>query len=58
MAETNSVVLVSNDNFQFVVRKSAATVSPAIKSMLDKRSMGFLFLLFLSALLTKSLGYR
>ncbi|KAL0634395.1 elongin C [Maublancomyces gigas] len=38
MAETNSVVLVSNDNFQFVVRKSAATVSPAIKSMLDRRS--------------------
>lgn len=36
--DTNSVVLVSKDNFQFVMRKSAVLVSPAIKSMLDKRS--------------------
>lgn len=42
--DTNSVVLVSNDGFQFVVRKSAAIVSPAIKSMLDKRSMDPLIL--------------
>lgn len=41
MTDTNSVVLVSNDNFQFVVRKSAAMVSPAIKSMLDKRSSSY-----------------
>jgi transcription elongation factor B subunit 1 len=37
--DTNSVVLISNDGFRFVVRKSAAMSSPAIKSMLDKRSM-------------------
>ncbi|KAH0605465.1 uncharacterized protein H6S33_004687 [Morchella sextelata] len=36
--DTNSVVLISNDGFRFVVRKSAAMSSPAIKSMLDKRS--------------------
>jgi transcription elongation factor B subunit 1 len=36
--DANSVLLVSNDNFSFIVRKSACEVSPAIKSMLDKRS--------------------
>jgi len=33
------VILESNDGFQFVLRKSAAKVSKAIKSMLDKKSM-------------------
>ncbi|KAF8435560.1 BTB/POZ protein [Terfezia claveryi] len=32
------VILESNDGFQFVLRKSAAKVSKAIKSMLDKKS--------------------
>ncbi|KAI5795607.1 BTB/POZ protein [Geopyxis carbonaria] len=37
--DSSSVILVSNDGFQFIVRKSAATAkSPAIRSMLDKRS--------------------
>ena len=33
------VILESNDGFQFVLRKSAAKVSKAIRSMLDKKSM-------------------
>jgi transcription elongation factor B subunit 1 len=36
--EPNSVPLVSNDGFTFIVRKTACAASPAIKSMLDKRS--------------------
>jgi len=36
--EPNSVLLVSNDGFTFIVRKTACIASPAIKSMLDKRS--------------------
>ncbi|KAF8545405.1 BTB/POZ protein [Trichophaea hybrida] len=35
---SSSVILVSNDGFQFIVRKCAAMKSPAIRSMLDKRS--------------------
>ncbi|KAA8903181.1 transcriptional elongation regulator Elc1/Elongin C [Sphaerosporella brunnea] len=38
MAEQESVVLVSNDGFQFILRKSAAMKSPAIKGMLNPRS--------------------
>lgn len=36
--DQESVILVSNDGFQFIVKKSAACKSPTIKSMLDKRS--------------------
>ncbi|KAF8477411.1 BTB/POZ protein [Kalaharituber pfeilii] len=32
------VVLCSNDGFQFVLQKSAARVSKAIRSMLDKKN--------------------
>ncbi|PWW77771.1 POZ domain-containing protein [Tuber magnatum] len=36
--DQNSVLLVSNDNHTFILRKSCVMISPAIKSMLDKRS--------------------
>ena len=42
------VVLCSNDGFQFVVRKSAAKVSKAIRSMLDKRSEFFIIHIYLT----------
>lgn len=37
--ENPTVLLESNDGFQFIVRKSAAMKSSAIKGMLNKRSM-------------------
>lgn len=37
-ADASTVILESNDGFQFIVRKSAATKSPAIRGMLDTRS--------------------
>ena len=37
-ANASSVILESSDGFQFIVRKSAAIKSPAIRGMLDKRS--------------------
>ncbi|CAZ85799.1 unnamed protein product [Tuber melanosporum] len=36
--DENSVLLVSNDNHTFILRKSSVMISPAIKSMLDKKS--------------------
>jgi len=36
--DQNSVLLVSNDNHTFILRKSSVMISPAIKSMLDKKS--------------------
>jgi hypothetical protein len=38
MTDQDSIMLVSNDGFQFIVRKSAALKSPAIKGMLNPRS--------------------
>ncbi|KAI5809351.1 BTB/POZ protein [Pyronema omphalodes] len=36
--DQTSVILESGDGFQFIVRKSAASKSPAIRSMLDKKN--------------------
>lgn len=40
--EPATVLLESSDGFQFIVRRSAAIKSPAIKGMLSKRSKYFL----------------
>ncbi|KAI6821587.1 hypothetical protein KC340_g11860 [Hortaea werneckii] len=43
MATTSSksdyVTLISNDGFSFVVQRSAATISPMVRKMLDPQSM-------------------
>ncbi|KAL7266062.1 Transcription elongation factor B (SIII), polypeptide 1 (15kDa, elongin C) [Rhizina undulata] len=36
--DRESVMMISNDGFRFIVRKSAVMVSPAIRKMLDKQS--------------------
>ncbi|RPB05890.1 putative transcriptional elongation regulator Elc1/Elongin C [Choiromyces venosus 120613-1] len=36
--DQNSILLVSNDAHTFILRKSSVLISPAIKSMLDKKS--------------------
>lgn len=36
---TEYVTLISSDDYSFVVRRSAACISPAIKRMLDPASM-------------------
>ncbi|KAI5806714.1 BTB/POZ protein [Peziza echinospora] len=37
-SDQDYVILISNDGFQFIVRKSAANVSKAIRGMLDKKN--------------------
>lgn len=39
--QTDYVTLVSSDGFEFVVKRSCATVAGAIKRMLDPSSMPF-----------------
>ena len=36
--ETDYVTLISNDGFSYVVQRSSACISPAIKKMLDPNS--------------------
>ncbi|RMY96973.1 hypothetical protein D0862_08300 [Hortaea werneckii] len=48
-SETDYVTLISNDGFSFVVQRSAATISPMVRKMLDPQSMCF-FLSLLSLL--------
>ncbi|KAI7542314.1 hypothetical protein KC331_g8051 [Hortaea werneckii] len=38
-SETDYVTLISNDGFSFVVQRSAATISPMVRKMLDPQSM-------------------
>ncbi|TKA25233.1 hypothetical protein B0A50_05931 [Salinomyces thailandicus] len=38
-SQTDYVTLISNDDFSFVVQRSAACISPAIRKMLDPQSM-------------------
>ncbi|KAI7174483.1 hypothetical protein KC316_g6184 [Hortaea werneckii] len=40
-SETDYVTLISNDGFSFVVQRSAATISPMVRKMLDPQSMCF-----------------
>ncbi|RMX80366.1 hypothetical protein D0869_07598 [Hortaea werneckii] len=42
-SETDYVTLISNDGFSFVVQRSAATISPMVRKMLDPQTPPFPF---------------